>query len=57
VASATGQHPRPRRNRHIDETGQVQIVATIDRLAYKLRPAGRRALTGHPKLLRIRVGD
>jgi mRNA interferase RelE/StbE len=46
-----------RKLRKIDGTDRVRIIAAIDRLAHQPRPAGVRALTGHPGLLRIRVGD
>ncbi len=36
---------------------QARLVATIAALAGDPRPHGVRALTGHPGLLRIRVGD
>jgi mRNA interferase RelE/StbE len=45
-----------RQLRKIDGTDRVRIFAAIDRLAHQPRPAGARALTGHPGLLRIRVG-
>ena len=46
-----------RQLRKIDGSDQARIIAAIDRLAHQPRPAGIRALTGHPGLLRIRVGD
>jgi mRNA interferase RelE/StbE len=46
-----------RQLRKIDGTDRVRVIAAIDRLANQPRPAGVRALTGHPGLLRIRVGD
>jgi mRNA interferase RelE/StbE len=41
----------------IDRADRARIISAIDRLAHQPRPAGVRALTGHPGLLRIRVGD
>ncbi len=46
-----------RQLRKIDGSDQVKIVAAIDRLALQPRPAGVRALSGQPGLLRIRIGD
>jgi mRNA interferase RelE/StbE len=46
-----------RQIRKIDTNDRNKITAAIDRLAHQPRPAGARALTGHPGLLRIRVGD
>jgi mRNA interferase RelE/StbE len=47
----------PRRLRKIHANERNKVTAAIDRLAHQPRPAGARALTGHPGLLRIRVGD
>ncbi|WP_439428073.1 type II toxin-antitoxin system RelE family toxin [Micromonospora sp. LA-10] len=36
---------------------QARLVAALASLATEPRPAGVKALAGHPGLLRIRVGD
>jgi len=41
----------------LDRPVQARLVAAIAALALQPRPAGVKALTGHPGLLRIRVGD
>lgn len=41
----------------LDKSMRRRIVTAIDGLGRTQRPAGVRALTGHPGLLRIRVGD
>jgi mRNA interferase RelE/StbE len=46
-----------RQLRKIDLATRRRIVAAIDRLTITPRPVGCRALTGHPGLLRIRIGD
>lgn len=46
-----------RQLRKLDGAVRRRIVAAIDRLAVTPRPVGVKALTGHPGLLRIRVGD
>lgn len=43
--------------RKLDRPVQARLVAAIAALALDPRPAGVKALTGHPGLLRIRVGD
>lgn len=43
--------------RKLDRPVQARLVAAIATLALDPRPAGVKALTGHPGLLRIRVGD
>lgn len=43
--------------RKLDRPVQARLVAAIAGLALTPRPAGVKALTGHPGLLRIRVGD
>lgn len=42
--------------RKLDRPVQARLVAAIAALATQPRPAGVKALTGHPGLLRIRVG-
>ena len=46
-----------RQLRKLDGTVRRRIANAIDRLAVTPRPAGVKALTGDPGLLRIRVGD
>jgi mRNA interferase RelE/StbE len=46
-----------RQLRKLDGMVRRRVVTAIDRLAIAPRPAGVKALTGHPGLLRIRVGD
>ena len=46
-----------RQLRKLDGMVRRRIVTAIDRLAVTPRPVGVKALTGHPGLLRIRVGD
>lgn len=41
----------------LDPQARQRVVAAIDRLAVRPRPSGVKALTGHPGLLRIRIGD
>lgn len=41
----------------LDRLVQARLVAVIATLAFDPRPAGVKALTGHPGLLRIRVGS
>ena len=43
--------------RKLDRPIQARLVAAIAGLALDPRPTGVKALTGHPGLLRIRVGD
>jgi mRNA interferase RelE/StbE len=43
--------------RKLDRPVQARLVAAIASLALTSRPRGVKALTGHPGLLRIRVGD
>jgi mRNA interferase RelE/StbE len=43
--------------RKLDRAVQARLVAAIAALALDPRPAGAKALAGHPGLLRIRVGD
>ncbi|WBB75082.1 type II toxin-antitoxin system RelE/ParE family toxin [Micromonospora sp. WMMD1128] len=43
--------------RKLDKPVQARLVAALAGLAIEPRPAGVKALTGHPGLLRIRVGD
>ncbi len=40
----------------LDRPVQARLVTAIAGLATELRPAGVKALAGHPGLLRIRVG-
>jgi len=46
-----------RQLRKLDGMARRRIMTVIDRLAVTPRPAGVKALTDHPGLLRIRVGD
>ena len=46
-----------RQLRKLDGSVRRRIVTAIDRLAVTPRPAGVKALTDHPGLLRIRTGD
>lgn len=46
-----------RQLRKLDGLVRRRIVTAIDQLVVTPRPAGVKALTGHPGLLRIRVGD
>lgn len=46
-----------RQLRKLDAGNRRRVVAAIDRLTITPRPSGCRALTGHPGLLRIRIGD
>jgi mRNA interferase RelE/StbE len=41
----------------LDATISKRIIAALDELAEDPRPPGVRALTGHQRWLRIRVGD
>lgn len=41
----------------LDRPVQARLVAAIATLAADPRPHGVKALTGHPGLLRLRVGD
>jgi mRNA interferase RelE/StbE len=41
----------------LDKPVQARLVAAIATLAVDPRPHGAKALTAHPGLLRIRVGD
>lgn len=43
--------------RKLDRPVQARLVAALAGLATEPRPAGVKALAGHPGLLRIRVGD
>lgn len=43
--------------RKLDRPVQARLVKAMAALAGTPRPAGLKALTGHPGLLRIRVGD
>ncbi len=43
--------------RKLDRPLQAKLVAVIGTLAVDPRPPGVKALTGHPSLLRIRVGN
>ncbi len=43
--------------RKMDRPVQARIIAAIATLSQVPFPAGAKALTGHPGLLRIRVGD
>jgi len=43
--------------RRLDGPIRQRISAAIDSLTQTPRPSGVKALTGHPGLLRIRVGD
>jgi len=43
--------------RKLDRPVQARLVAAIAGLGVQPRPPGVKALTGHPGLLRIRVGD
>ncbi|MFJ5664942.1 type II toxin-antitoxin system RelE/ParE family toxin [Micromonospora chalcea] len=43
--------------RKLDRPVQARLVAALASLATEPRPAGVKALAGHPGLLRIRVGD
>ncbi|HEX5543301.1 MAG TPA: type II toxin-antitoxin system RelE/ParE family toxin [Micromonospora sp.] len=46
-----------RQLRKLDGIVQRRVLTVIDRLAVEPRPAGVKALVGHPNLLRLRVGD
>jgi mRNA interferase RelE/StbE len=46
-----------RQLRKLDGMVRRRVVTAIDRLAITPRPAGVKALTDHPGLLRLRVGD
>ncbi|MCW3839191.1 type II toxin-antitoxin system RelE/ParE family toxin [Micromonospora yasonensis] len=43
--------------RKLDRPVQARLVTAIAGLATQPRPAGVKALAGHPGLLRVRVGD
>ncbi|MFI2661102.1 type II toxin-antitoxin system RelE family toxin [Micromonospora carbonacea] len=43
--------------RNLDRPVQARLLAVIAGLAIQPRPAGVKALTGHPGLLRIRSGS
>jgi mRNA interferase RelE/StbE len=43
--------------RKLDRPAQARLVAAIAALGVDPRPPGVKSLTGHPGLLRIRVGD
>lgn len=46
-----------RQLRKLDGVVRRRVVTAIDRLAAEPRPAGVKALAGHPGLLRLRIGD
>lgn len=46
-----------RQLRRLDRPAQARLTAAMERLATDPRPDGVRALSGHPGLLRIRIGD
>ena len=46
-----------RQLRKLDGIVRRRVLTAIDRLAVEPRPAGVKALAGHPGLLRVRVGD
>ncbi|WP_083791345.1 type II toxin-antitoxin system RelE family toxin [Micromonospora aurantiaca (nom. illeg.)] len=43
--------------RKLDRPVQARLVDVLASLAIEPRPAGVKALAGHPGLLRVRVGD
>jgi len=46
-----------RQLRKLDGVVRRRLFTAIDRLAVEPRPAGVKALAGHPGLLRLRIGD